>query len=213
MISENFKIPNQLVNKIANNAPSHTSSENGYRRLGQFEDYNEEASGYKTICIFVQNGLFEETNVFIEISKAIFMFQRGNAREYQVFIFGFGQTPTLQHQKQFFTFGKYVGDSSNYKKVAEIISKVSGQTDVNPAIIPEFFPKSDFTTLYGYNKTKIDREDLLIIIGRKDQVSLHSDLEQQMTNKIYKQTLYVELQDDAIQYNYRYDNFNYLNQI
>lgn len=210
MLNENYKIKNELISKIANNAPSHTGNENGYRRMGQFGDYDEEGAGYKTICIYVQSGLSEETNVFIEISKAIMMFQRGNAREYQVFIFGFGQTPNLRHEKQFFTFGKYVGDNSNYKKMADIISGVSGQTKSNPSYIPEFFPKSDFTSLYDYNKTKIDREDLLIIIGCKDQVCLHPDLEQQMTNKLYKQTLFAEICDDKVNYQYRSNDFSYL---
>lgn len=209
MITDNYKIPNSTINTITRNAPTHYISENRLRRSGQYGGYEDEGAGYKTIIIYVQSGLAEEMNVFKAISKAIFQFQIQNGRKYQVFIFGFGQTPVLQHEKKFFPLGEFIGEEGNFSKIAATIAKISGHSVVTQAHIPEIFPPKDFTSLYGYNKTQIDREDLLIIIGRQGQVFLNPDLEQQMTSKLYKQTLFAEISNDKVNYLYQYKDLNY----
>lgn len=197
----NFKISPNLIRRIKQNAPTYTASENFGRRLGVFGDYEEDASGYKNICIYIQNGHEDKVDLFKEISKSIFTFQSTNTNKYKVFVFGFGETSSLQHEGKYYSFG-LLNDSQNINLVARKFAEISGKRTPKQSIIPKLFPAGDIKSA-KFGKTKIEKDDLLIIIGSKDEVFLHSELEQTVTNSFYKNLLFAEINNDTVNYNYR----------
>ena len=204
---ETTKFPSRLINRINQDAPSYQISENYGRRGGYYGDSEEYGSSYKSICIYVQNGLFNEIELFKVISKAVFKIQCDNKRKYPLLVFGFGKTEFLQHEKKYFSLG-YVNSWHNANKIAETISRISGNKPVKNAIIPELFPKADIRSLYG-GKTKIEQDDLLIIIGNKDEVLLNENLKEKIKNrknKLKKRTLLVELSNQNVDFIYKPSN-------
>ncbi len=184
-----IKFPNRIIQKLKNSAPRYDVSENSGRRGGYYGDANESAAGYKSICIYVQNGLAEYAELFKEIAKGIFKIQSNNMRKYPLVVFGFGNTAKLQHEKKHFAFG-YLNDSFNDSKVSQTIVRISGSTQCNPAIIPELFPKTDSRSLYT-GKIKIEREDLLIIIGKENEIFFSETIKEKITDRLKKQILLV----------------------
>jgi len=63
------------------------------------------------------------------------------------------------------------------------ITRISGNNTVRQAIIPELFPKTDMRSLYS-GKIKIEKDDLLIIIGRKNEVIFSEDLKNKIKPSI-----------------------------
>ena len=206
MIIENSKItfPKNMINKIRSDAPLYQTTENYGRSGGYYGDSEDYGRSYKSICIYVQNGLESEMELLKVLSKAIFKIQRNNKRLYPLLVFGFGDTEFLQHEKKYFDFG-YVNSWHNANKIAETISRISGTKKVEMAIISELFPKTDIRSLY-YGKTKIEPDDLLIIIGKKDEVSLDENLKKKNShriNKLKKRTLLVEILTKNVCFNYK----------
>ena len=66
-----------------------------------------------------------------------------------------------------------------------------------PAIIPQLFPKTDMRSFY-HGKTKIDKDDLLVIIGCKAEVFLNESLQGKIRGKLKKQILSVEIGEDEV---------------
>jgi|TARA_B100002003_G_scaffold231112_1_gene241835 hypothetical protein len=192
-----IKFSSKLLYRISQDAPSYQAGE----IYGRSEGYGR---SYKCICIYVQNGLSNHLELFKIISKSIFKIQSNNKRKYPLLVFGFGDTEFLQHEKKYFDFG-YVNSWHNANKVAETISRISGTKKVEMAIMPELFPKTDIRSLY-YGKTKIEPDDLLIIIGKKDEVSLDENLKKKNShriNKLKKRTLLVEILTKNVCFNYK----------
>jgi hypothetical protein len=208
---ERIKLPDQIVRRIQREAPTHDISENYGRRGGYFGDYDDSAAGYKSVCIYVQNGLAEHLDLFKEIVRGIFKIQSNNQRMYPLIIFGFGSSNHLQHEKKFFDFG-YMNDSLNDIKVAETIARISGSTLYNPAIIPEMFPQTDSRSLFT-GKTRIDREDLLVIIGLENEVFLSETLKDKITDSLKKHILLVEIGKEEILFKTKDITFEYKPQI
>ena len=203
---EEIKInfPSRLIHKISQNAPSYQTSENYGRSGGYYGGSEEYGRSYKSICIYIQNGLSNEIELFKVISKAVFKIQCDNKRKYPLLVFGFGKTEFLQYEKKYFDFG-YTNSWHNANSVAEAISRISGTEKVEMAIMPELFPKTDIRSLY-YGKTKIEPDDLLIIIGKKDEVSLDENLKKKNShriNKLKKRTLLVEILTKNVCFNYK----------
>jgi hypothetical protein len=204
---EKVKFPNQIIQKLQNNAPSYDAGENYGRRGGFYGDSEESAAGYKSICIYVQNGLDEYLDLFKEIAKGVFKIQSNHVNKYPLLVFGFGNTDHLQHEKKFFDFG-YLNDSLNSTKVAETIARISGPTPCVPAIIPELFPKTDLRSLYS-GKIKIEREDLLIIIGRENEVFLNETLKDKFNEHLKKQVLLVEIGNEGVAFKIKGVEFDF----
>lgn len=203
---EKIKIPGKIILKLRNDKPTYVISENYGRQSNFFGDYDESASGYKAVCIYVQNGLADYVDLFKEIARGVFNIQAGGKRFYPLVVFGFGKTIHLQHEKKSFDFG-YMNDLANVTKVAEAISRISGSIPYKPAIIPELFPKTDIRSLY-HGKTRIERDDLLIIIGRENEIFLSDTLENTITYSFRKQTLLVEIDKENVSYKTR-PNFEF----
>jgi hypothetical protein len=196
MESVNIKIPNSIINKIRLNAPTYPIEDSirGTTEYGQ---------GYKSICIYVQNGLSDKIDLFKIIAKAIFTIQLSNARKYPLVVFGFGRTIHLQHDKKY----SFITDHS-VNNVAKAISNISGSELCYSTIIPELFPKTDIRSLY-YGKTRIEREDLLIIIGRENEVFINETFKDKITDKFKKQILLVEIGKKDVSFKTRVINFEF----
>lgn len=193
-----YDIPSRILRKLIRNAPTYAVSENSGRSGAYFGGYDECASSYKSICIYVQNGLGDYAEVFQSIAKSVFRIQAGSKRQYPLLVFGFGRSHNLQHEKKYFPLG-FVNSAGNWHEIAETISRVSGITPCNLAIIPELYPKTDIRSLY-HGKTNIDKDDLLIIIGRKSEVCFDVNLEPRMKPSLMKQILLVEIDNDEVVY-------------
>jgi hypothetical protein len=204
---DQIKIPGQIILKLKNAAPSYDVSENYGRRMGFYGDADESASGYKSVCIYVQNGLSEQKDLFREVARGIFKIQIENRRKYPLVVFGFGQAIHLQHEGKYFDFG-FLNDSTNVSKVAEAISRISGSVNCNPAIIPELFPITDIRSLYS-GKTRIERGDLLIIIGREHEIFFIDTLQDKLTPGLKKQILLVEIANESVSYKTRDIDFKF----
>jgi hypothetical protein len=203
-----IKFPSRLIHKINQNAPSYQTSENYGRSGGYYGGSEEYGRSYKSISIYVQNGLYDQIELFKEISQSIFKIQSNNKRKYPLLVFGFGETEHLQHEKKYFDLG-YANSWHNANKIAETIARISGNKPVKNAIIPELFPKSDIRSLYG-GKTKIEQDDLLIIIGKKDEVLLDENLKKKISlriNKLMKRTLLVQINNNDVTFNFRPKDF------
>ena len=57
MEKDKITFPNYLIQKISRDAPTYQISENYGRRGGYYGDSEEYGKSYKSICIYVQNGL------------------------------------------------------------------------------------------------------------------------------------------------------------
>lgn len=198
---KNIKIPNSIIRRIIREAPTYTVSENYGRTGGYYGDSDEYAKSYKSICIYVQNGLEEKIDLFKIIAKAIFKIQINNCRKYPLLVFGFGDTKNLQHENKYFDLG-YSNDVYNYNKIAKTISRISGKRTVGQAIIYELFPKTDVRSLY-HGKIRIDKDDLLIIIGKKNEVFFNSKLKLKLNSQIKKHILFVELYQGNIEFHFK----------
>ena len=206
MIIENSKItfPKNMINKIRSDAPLYQTTENYGRSGGYYGDSEDSGRSYKSICIYVQNGLESEMELLKVLSKAIFKIQASNKRKYPLLIFGFGNTEYLQHKNNHFMLG-YLNSWHYATKIAETIARISGNKPVKNAIIPELFPNTDIRSLYG-GKTKIDQDDLLIIIGNKNEIILDDNLKMKISlrrNKLMKRTLLVQLNNNDVNFIYK----------
>lgn len=204
---ENWKIPIPIIQKLKYAAPSYDVSENYGRPGGFFGDYDERASGYKAILIYVQNGLADYMPLFKNIARALISVQEGCNRRYPMIVFGFGTTDYLQNEGKFFDFG-FVNDWQNDHKVAEAMARISGSNPVIPAIIPELYPKSGAQNPYK-GKFRVDREDLLVIIGKKDEIFFSRNLKDIITTSLKKQILIIEILEDGINPVYKSMDINF----
>ena len=198
-----IKIPFKIISRLKTNAPTHETGGWG-RRYGDFSESSDESSGYKGVYVYVQNGLAEYVDLFKEIVRGIFKVQKGNNRPYPLMVFGFGKTDSLQHEKKPFDLG-YANDIYNIGKIAETIARISGDRPVNPAIIPEFFPK----VRYPYGKIKIEHDDLLVIIGRENEVYLNENLKGKIRSSFMKRILSVDIGEDNVSFKTKDKIFDY----
>ena len=184
------RVPSQIARGLRNAAPLCTIGEEG-----------EDSRGYKSVCIYVANGLAGELDLFKEIARTVFGVQRGGGRKWPLLVFGFGHADTLQHEGKFFDFG-YLNDSFNVNKVAETVARVSGSDIASPAIIPELFPRVGIRSLY-VGKTRVERDDLLIVIGMKGALFFDPGLADQIGSSIRKRILLIEVEADSPNFTFK----------
>ena len=200
--------PANLIRKIRSKAPSFTYGERADRYPGRFTEGGETARIYKNVIIYVQNGLADKTNLFYVISKAIFKIQNSKKRKFRLFVFGFGNSDSLQEENKYYDF-YHSRNSSDYKEVSEAISRISGINKVKQAIITELFPKSKGKYPFD-GRTKVNEDDLLIVIGKKDEVCFHEDLKSIIKTRIRKHILLIEIEKEDIDYIFYPKEINYL---
>jgi hypothetical protein len=197
--------PAKIILKLMHAAPSYAVTENYGRRMGFYGDADETDSGYKSICIYVQNGLSEYNDLFKDVARGIFRIQSENRRKYPLIVFGFGKTNHLQHVGKYFEMG-FLNDSLSVSKIAEELSNISGSVSCSPAIIPEFFPKTGLLSLYS-GKTRIEGDDLLIIIGHENEVFFNDTLQDKLTYSLKKRILLIEITKADV--SYKISNFDF----
>jgi len=168
--------------------------------MGTYDESSEYARSYKSVIIYVQNGLADHIELFKVIAKSIFTIQSTGARKYPLLVFGFGSTKDLQHEKKYFDFG-YLNDKYNIEKVAQTISRISGHNSNKNSIIPALFPKTDMRSLYS-GKTKIENDDLLIIIGKENEVLFNSELKHKINRSIKNHILFVDVDMEEVKWHF-----------
>lgn len=188
----NIKPPKNLISKLRHNAPSGSISENFGRTVGYFGDSDDETKGYSAILIYIQLGLSESKELILEVVRLILSVQKDYRKKYQIIPAAFGKGKDFIHKKKYFNMGSYNDSQLDTKIVEEIRTLSSKKKSDVPAILPDFFPKTDIRSLY-YGKTKFDKSDLMVIIGKKDEVFFAEHLQDKMTLSVKKRILFVEI--------------------
>ena len=194
-----YKPPRTLASKIKSFAPTHTVE--GDRRGYLDGGYDETYSGYKSVIIYIQKGLSDYSELIENVARLALQVQQEGGRKYPLIPVSFGQEDELTHEGKYFDLG-YINDHLNDRKIAEALMRLSTNKPVNAAVIPELFPKTDKRSLY-YGKTSVTDEDLLIIIGKKDQVYFDKQIERRLKKRIQKRILFVEIAEDRVNWIFR----------
>jgi len=202
-----YKPPRVLASDIKTFAPTHTVE--GDRRGYLDGDYDETYSGYKSVIIYIQKGLSDYSELIENVARLALNIQKGGGRKYPLIPVSFGQEEELTHEGKYFDLG-YINDYLNDTEIAKALMRLSTNKPVNPAIIPELFPKTDKRSLY-YGKTEVNEDDLLIIIGKKDQVYFDKRIENKLKKSIQRRILFVEIAEDKINWIFRKYQPNFIN--
>jgi len=210
MVQFNYKPPQSIVRKIMNEAPSNTTSENYGRKGGYLGDADESSRAYHSVLVYVQKGLGEELELLKQVVKLILRVQKDAGIKYPLLPMSFGWGEDLHHEKKYFDLD-YLNDWMLDNKITKVLSRVSGsESGDTPAIIPALFPKTDNRSLYT-GKIKVNYEDLLVIIGKKDEVFFNAKLKPKLTSKIRKHILFVEIDNENIQWYFKNYEPKYIN--
>lgn len=188
-MDKNFKPPRLLLRKITQTAPTHTINYDS-------EEYDVTFSSFESVLVYIQKGLEGYTNLVREVVKLILKVQYPSGRRYPLIPFSFGNEKTLTNERKYFELG-YISDSNIYIKISEALIRLSTSIEVNHAVIPELFPQTDIRDLYR-GKIKVTDKDLLVIIGKKDQVYFDISTKPILKLKIKKHILFVEIDGDII---------------
>ncbi|NOZ45162.1 MAG: hypothetical protein GXO79_00095 [Chlorobi bacterium] len=197
-MGDEYKIPRNLIRKIISKAPCFSSGENFNRYPGVITEGHETNCQYNNVILYIQNGHKGKFDFFESLLKDIAKIQSSRARKYRLFIFGFGNSKELQHEDKYF---ELRGNNIILKKkeIIDVLENITTDNKCSEAIIPALFPKSQGRNFYT-NRTKINREDLLIIIGNKDEVYFNETLKSQLKLSIRKHILLIEFDNNTINY-------------
>lgn len=206
---ENTEIPNRIIRKIKSKAPCFSYGENFNRYPGVITEGHETGCQYKNVVIYIQNGHNNKKDFFEKLIKGISKIQSSRSRKYRLFIFGIGNSKQLQHNGKYFDLN-YPNIKSQKKKIIEVFSEISGNKKCSKAIIYELFPKSQGKNFYT-SRTKINQEDLLIIIGNKNEVSFSENLKSKLKISIRKHILLIEFDNNELNYIFYPKELNFNN--
>ena len=192
-----FKPPQNLIQLIRRSAPSSTLSENYGRSGGYYGDEEEETSGYKAIMLYIQIGLAEYDELILEVVKLILVVHKGYRKKYPIVPAIFGKGTDFINYNRYFDLG-YLTDRQSISTISDVLMNLTGtETSDVPAIIPDFFPKTDIRSLY-HGKTLFENDDLMVIIGKKSEVIFAEHLKDKFTYAIKKRLLFVEIEENQI---------------
>jgi len=200
-MSSDYKMPSSIKRKILRKAPTVSSSESSGRRFGDFSEYDIDSRAYKNILFYLQKGLSSYSELIKGILKPILQMQYEASIEYTIIPFTFGIDDDPFYKGRHFNINYQMSISN----IAKVLLELSGNTkSQNPAIIPRLFPKSTPANSYSGGKTRIKKkEDLLIVIGKKDEV-FFGELIREKVEKFRKQILFVEIENENVNW-YFYD--------
>jgi len=197
------KAPRNLKRILSKNAPSRTVSENWGRNIDYYGDSDVTTAGYRSILIYIQLGLEEYEELVNEVVKLVLQVQRGINKKYPIVVSAFGRGDELIHDKKHFKMG-YINDRLAGKQIANALIALSSKEECKiPAIIPKFFPKTDIRSIYG-GKTAFEKDDLMVIIGKKDEVYFAKNLQDTFRSWMKKRILFIEIDNNCVNWNYRY---------
>lgn len=198
----NIKPPNNLFRKIRDEAPLITLSENYGRSGGYYGDEDSHTRGYRGVLIYIQKGLGNYSDLVLNTVKLILSVQSEVGKKYPLVPFCFGDGDKLKHEGKYFDLG-YSNDRFNDRRIADVLLNLSGnEPGYIPAVITELFPRVGTKSLY-HGKTGFDRDDLLVFIGRKDEVVFSRILKQKITYNIKKHMLFVEIETDRVNWKFK----------
>ena len=196
-----YKPHSSLFLKIRNEAPSITVSENYGRSGGYYGDEDIETRGYRAVLIYIQLGLAGNIDLFLNTARLVLSVQKGACIRYPLVPLGFGTGNKLIHEGKYFDLG-FSNDYANDFKIAETLMRISGNEVGNiPSIIPELYPKAGIRNLYG-GKARVDESDLLVFIGKKNEVAFSSVLGPKINSRIKRHILLVEIEEDKTNWNF-----------
>ena len=194
----NLSMPANVIGHLKQAAPLTREIENGGRRFGQYYDSSEGGRGYRDFCIYVQNGLAENTELFKEFVSGLYKINVENYRNCRIYFFGFGTGPDLQYDNNCIISG-YWSDKSLKDNMIKALVRISGTTPSGPAYIPMLFPPTGIGN-YFTRKSRVESSDLVIIIGKEKEVILDEGLKQKFTFSLKKHILFVEIGTEEVSY-------------
>lgn len=202
-MSSNYNMPSGIKRKILRKAQIATSSENPGRRFGDFSEYDIDSRAYKNILFYIQKGLSSYPELVKGILKPILQMQYEASVKYKIIPFTFGLDDEPFYKGKCFN----IDSQPSISNISKVILELSGdKKSQNPAIIPRLFPKSTAANSYSGGKTGIKKkEDLLIVIGIKDEVFFDESIREKV-EKFQKQILFVEIENENVNwhfYNYQ----------
>jgi hypothetical protein len=205
-----YKMPEKIRREIEQKAPIVTTSENSGRRYGDFTEYDIDSRGYQNIILYIQKGLSSYSKLIKGILKPVLQIQGEAGIKYRIIPFTFGLAYEPFYKGKYFDM-RYSYILTNMGKIARILIELSGDSkSQNPSIIPKLFPKTSAASSYSGGKTGIKiKEDLLIVIGRKDQVYFDESIREEV-EKFRKQILFVEIEDENVNWHFYNYQPNYL---
>ncbi|ALO17450.1 hypothetical protein L21SP5_03857 [Salinivirga cyanobacteriivorans] len=196
------EIPYRILSDLKYYAPSF-SKEGDSRGYG-YDEYEETYRSYKSVLVLVQKGLANYSDVFSAVADTIIKIQEEPGRKYPIIVASFGDKEHLEHEGKYFEMG-YMYDRYQDTEIAKCMSQLSTEEEVCPATIPELFPKTDLRSLYD-GKSTLPDEDILIIVGKKNEVFFHSNLKEKIIRRSKERcTLLVEI--DANDVNWVFKKF------
>lgn len=205
-----FRPPSNIVRKIKNAAPLASASENYGRRGAYYGDAEDESYAYHNVLVYIQKGLGKENELFTQLAKMILQIQKGGGIFYSIVPIAFGKEMEDTVTGKPFKMG-YTSDWMQDHKLAKEFVRISGiGPSENPSLLMNLIPKiNNRNAIPG--KSRVNKEDLLIIVGRKDEVFFHSSLQQKIASKIRKNMLAVEIGDDSVQWEFKNFQPMYIN--
>lgn len=206
---DKLEIPKRIIRKIKSKAPCFSYGENFNRYSGVVSEGHETSCQYKNIIIYIQEGHYEKKDFFEKLIKGISKIQSNRSKKYRLFIFGIGNSKQLQHNGKYFELN-YSKIKSQKEKIIEELSEISQNKKCSKAIIYELFPKSQGKNFYT-SRTKINKEDLLIIIGNKNEVFISENLKSELKISIRKHVLLIEFDKNELNYIFYPKELNYNN--
>lgn len=197
-----IKPPSSIFSKVKDYGVPISSSENGGRSGGYYEDEDSESRGYRSVILLIQKGLASCKDQVLEAVRLVLRVQKGIGIKYPIIPCSFGGNEELHHEGKYFDMG-YMNDWMDDYKITEVLLHLSGsELDNNTSVINRFYPSADNRSLYN-GKTNAKDSDLIVIIGRKDEVVISQELLGKISSSIKKHILFVEINGENTNWYFR----------
>ena len=197
-----IKLPQLLYKKISDNAPVQTISDGWERgRSNVFGDdiYEESSRAYKNVLFYVQIGLAEEIEIIKKIVDLVLRVQQNSGIKWYLIPTSFGDNTELIYEKKYFEMG-YMTDTMNINVIVKVLARLSGKNKIKEnAVIPDLIPRKNGKCILR-GKSRIDNNDLLVIIGEEGKVYFNQELKNHLKLSIRKHILFVSFGKDEIKY-------------
>ncbi len=192
----NSSMPKQILSYLMSNAPVYQFAENSYRRLSiSGIESDEYAASYSSIMIYIQYGLQEYEAIIKKLIWSIFKLQCQGTNSYIIIPAGFGCGAELRNTK--YSLYTKCGAQLPRKLVQKIMKITNSETSEVPAILSALFPDPDHRK-HSFGIHKCDKNSLIIIIGKKDEVQLAPSLIPIIKNKLRRRVLFIEIGETEV---------------
>lgn len=203
-----FIIPRNIIRKIIRKTPCFSSGENFNRYPGVITEGHETNCQYSNVILYIQRGLNLKAEFYENLVLSISKIQTVRYKKYRLFIFGFGETEELQFKDKYIEISRKSIVSQKEKIIDNIKFVSSGKVSSKP-VIHELFPKSQQGSNLYVRRSKINKEDLLIVLGKKGKVCFDESLESQLKASIRKHILLIVFDLSSADYIFHPKEINY----